>query len=75
MRSLSSASAGLQSHAIKHYEATLDMIARNDEMAVDDETRIPSDLSLATAYNLVTLYSMSNLPDLARGIAETWLTA
>ncbi|POY73527.1 hypothetical protein BMF94_3464 [Rhodotorula taiwanensis] len=66
---------GLQSHAIKHYEATLDMIARNDEMAVDDETRIPSDLSLATAYNLVTLYSMSNLPDLARGIAETWLTA
>ncbi|GAA5979094.1 hypothetical protein JCM10908_002802 [Rhodotorula pacifica] len=66
---------GLQSHAITHYEAVLDMIVRNDEMPVEDETRLPSNLSKAAAYNLVTLYSMSGVPELARAVAETWLSA
>ncbi|GAA5873300.1 hypothetical protein JCM3774_005935 [Rhodotorula dairenensis] len=66
---------GLQSHAIKHYEAVLDMISRDDQMPVEDETRIESNLSKAAAYNLVTLYSMSGVPELARAVAETWLSA
>lgn len=66
---------GLQSHAIKHYEAVLDMISRDDQMPVEDETRLESNLSKAAAYNLVTLYSMSGVPELARAVAETWLSA
>ncbi|KWU45778.1 TPR-like protein [Rhodotorula sp. JG-1b] len=66
---------GLQSYAIKHYEAVLDMISRDDQMPVEDETRLESNLSKAAAYNLVTLYSMSGLPELARAVAETWLSA
>lgn len=51
------------------------MIVRKDQMAIDDDTRIHSDLSKAAAYNLLILYSTSNLAELARGVAETWLTA
>jgi hypothetical protein len=51
------------------------MISRDDQMPVEDETRLESNLSKAAAYNLVTLYSMSGVPELARAVAETWLSA
>ncbi|GAA5902958.1 hypothetical protein JCM6882_009654 [Rhodosporidiobolus microsporus] len=56
----------------------------SDRMAVDGEPAPPPssttsdkyayvDYRKVAAYNLMTLYAMSNLPELARGVAERWL--
>lgn len=81
--------AGLQSYAIKHYEACLKLVAADrqvwrasrmsldtaahDDEDNDDEIHEPDDYGRVAAYNLVNLYTFSGSPDLARGIAHQWL--
>ncbi|GAA5826171.1 hypothetical protein JCM11251_007193 [Rhodosporidiobolus azoricus] len=56
----------------------------SEHMAVDGDSAPPrppqknekyasADFRKTAAYNLMTLYAMSNLPELARGVAERWL--
>lgn len=79
---------GLQSYAIKHYEACLSIAAVERQtyalsrMAVDDAGGVeadddldePDDYARLAAYNLSNLYMLSGSADLARAVARKWLT-
>jgi general transcription factor 3C polypeptide 3 (transcription factor C subunit 4) len=79
---------GLQSFAIKHYNACLalstsDRLAlRASRMEIDDSDdeegeageEGPEDYGRAAAYNLVALYMLSGQAELARVVACRWLT-
>jgi general transcription factor 3C polypeptide 3 (transcription factor C subunit 4) len=77
---------GLQSYAIKHYEACLKLavvdrraweLSRLQPMDVDgdeeDEIDEPDDFARLAAYNLSSLYMLSGSADLARIVARRWL--
>ncbi|ORY54996.1 hypothetical protein BCR35DRAFT_284512 [Leucosporidium creatinivorum] len=79
---------GLQSYAVKHYEACLSLAAVERQthalsrMAVDDDAGAanaddeldePDDYARLAAYNLSNLYMLSGSADLARAVARKWL--
>lgn len=81
--------SGLQSFAIKHYNACLDLSTtdrlslRSSLMHLDEEEddeeeeggeEGPEDYGRVAAYNLVNLYMLSGQAELARVIAIRWLT-
>ncbi|KAI5479718.1 transcription factor TFIIIC complex subunit Sfc4 [Pseudohyphozyma bogoriensis] len=75
---------GLQSYAVKHYEAVLklaavDQLSRPERMELDEdedeeEEQDPKDFSKVAAYNLVSIYSFVGNEEIARAIAERWLS-
>lgn len=76
--------AGLQSYAVKHYEAALSLAVddrlawRSERMSLDNDDEDedldePDDFARVTAYNLVNLYVLSGNPELARKVSRKWL--
>ncbi|SGZ05942.1 BQ5605_C031g10903 [Microbotryum silenes-dioicae] len=71
---------GLQSYAVRHYEACLAIAAedRKARMQLDGDDEEDEDgeddFARVAAYNLSNLYMLSGSPDLAKVIAHKWLS-